>query len=557
MGATAAAKAARKARRMAKAEAEVAESAMDLEEEFDPSILGLASNEVMEEAAKDHKDATGETGETMATEVAAEKAIPVAIKLVDPCSDLLRTLRESSARRVTPIRQSDPIEWDLMLEVLEEEKLDEKLDEKLVQRLLLTTDQMPALIMMKGLEDELEDKLDDQMENRTPEMEAYAIEPTSDEVEVNPKPNIDVEQSEESAHTPPEVKSNDFAIDGSNHTSVDPPQVGDDSSLDTRTAALSLPDPTLDLNLSADLTEDEGSTVLTDFHTDTETVSTFHEGGKTSSANRASQNRSSQKPKLILRKMRVRVPNSRYSRVRYRLSRAIDSVEDPLTCSIDAETSSEREDGNASDAAPVEFKPTPPTFLNDFHSQFGPEQYEALIQKAKEYSTTGSLLPDHVRDLIPALDDLSSAITMANSIRRHLDLPTLKMVKSNRIQILRTAAKTRESLYLSLITSLSLPLAPSPVQGTDTDNETDGTDDERVKISLTPTNLEFMQKTLPQVFPGEKSQIKKFLAEAGPGAYGEKGGKVAWTGGVGRVVGAEGGFRGKRQDGDVHVFVDQ
>jgi hypothetical protein len=541
MGATAAAKAARKARRMAKAEAEAVEVAMVLEEEFDPSILGLASSEVKEEVGKDSKDANGEI---TATEAATEVAIPVAIEFVDPCSDLLRTLRESSARRVAEIRQSDPIAWDL--------KLDEKLDER-----PFPTDQMPESIVMKGLNDELENKLDDKMEDRIPDMEAIAIEPTSDEAEVHPTPNIDIEQSEESARTPPEVKSNDFAVDGSNHINVDPPQAGEHSSLDTRTAALSLPDSTLDLNLSADLTEDEGSTVLTDFHTDTETVSTFHEGGETSTANRPSQDKSSQKPKLILRKMRVRVPNSRYSRVRYRLSRAIDGVEDPVTGSTNVDTSIEREDDNASDVAPVEFKPTPPTFLNDFHSQFGPEQYEALIQKAKEYSTTGTLLPDHVRDLIPALDDLSSAITMANSIRRHLDLPTLKMVKSNRIQILRTAAKTRESLYLSLITSLSLPLAPSPAQGTDTDNETDGTDDERVKISLTPTNLEVMQKTLPQVFPGEKSQMKKFLAEAGPGAYGEKGGKVAWTGGVGRVVGAEGGFRGKRQDGDVHVFVDQ
>lgn len=550
MGATAAAKAARKARRMAKAEAEAAEEAMDLEEEFDPSILGLASNEAEEEVLKNSEEAPGVT---IVEKEAVEEATPLAIELVDPCSDLLRTLRESSARRVADIRQSDPIEWDLKLEVVEEQKLDEKLD----QRLLLTTDQMPESIVMKGLNYELRSKLDDKMEDRIPDMEAIAIEPTSGEVEIIPTPIIDIEQSEESAHTPPEVKSNDFAIDGSNHTSVDSPQVDDDSSLDTRIAALPLPDPTLDLNLPADLTEDEGSTVLTDFHTDTETVSTFHEGGETSTANRPSQDKPSPKPKLILRKMRVRVPNSRYSRVRYRLSKAIDGVEDPATGSTNVDTSSEREDGNASDVAPVEVKPTPPTFLNDFHSQFGPEQYEALIQKAKEYSTTGTLLPDHVRDLIPALDDLSSAITMANSIRRHLDLPTLKMVKSNRIQILRTAAKTRESLYLSLITSLSLPLAPSPAQGTDTDNETDRTDDERVKISLTPTNLDVMQKTLPQVFPGEKGQIKKFLAEAGPGAYGEKGGKVAWTGGVGRVVGAEGGFRGKRQDGDVHVFVDQ
>ena len=210
---------------------------------------------------------------------------------------------------------------------------------------------------------------------------------------------------------------------------------------------------------------------------------------------------------------------------------------------------------------PSEEQPTPTveesTFRSDFHDVFGLELLDAIEKSAKENVTTGNPLPSYIRDLFPALEDLSTAVNIANTLRGQFDLPLLVNTKQNRIEMIRSIARTRETLYTTLFTALALPLAPV-ARKRDRGGESDDENDEKRVISLTPTNLEKLAKTLPKSFPRDKHTIKSFMANGGAGAYGEQDGEVVWEGGVGRVVSAEGLFRSKTTwEGDVHVFVDQ
>jgi hypothetical protein len=112
-------------------------------------------------------------------------------------------------------------------------------------------------------------------------------------------------------------------------------------------------------------------------------------------------------------------------------------------------------------------------------------------------------------------------------------------------------ALTRESLYVEMVSALALPHAPIA-----TEDATDTEDEVKKPLSVTPSSLVTMSAKMARAFPAEKGMIKAFLANNL--AYGEKRGQVVWQGGVGRMRGGEGGFRGKVDtDGLCHVFVDQ
>ena len=185
--------------------------------------------------------------------------------------------------------------------------------------------------------------------------------------------------------------------------------------------------------------------------------------------------------------------------------------------------------------------------------RFGAEVYERIENMAKLNGTTGVSLPSSVRDLFPALSDLSTAIPLVNAVRQSLNLPSIRVTKTNKLDLLRSVAQLRSSLYITLMTSLTMPSAPIA----DADEQDLSEEDEK-KITLTPDNLRKLGSTIPKAFPAQKALIKAVLADEARLAYGERGGRVVWQGGIGRVVGAEGGFRGKNlQDGNVHVFLDQ
>jgi hypothetical protein len=187
-----------------------------------------------------------------------------------------------------------------------------------------------------------------------------------------------------------------------------------------------------------------------------------------------------------------------------------------------------------------------PAHLVDVAATFGIDFLDKLEKETKANAATGAALPPSVSDLFPALDDLPTAVAICNGIRANMGVAPLTLAKSNRIAVLRQVAKMREHLYITLAAALLLPNAP------------DADEDEVVRngekpIYLTPGSLEAIGKKLPKLFPREKAAIKAFM----PYTYGEEAGKVRWQDGIGRIIGAEGGYRGKWADGDVHVFVDQ
>jgi hypothetical protein len=113
----------------------------------------------------------------------------------------------------------------------------------------------------------------------------------------------------------------------------------------------------------------------------------------------------------------------------------------------------------------------------------------------------------------------------------------------------------RLGIYTELVSALLIPSAPEPAPDTDDEDERE----RRTKISLAPSAIAHLQKSLPVAFPNEKYTIKLFLAHHG--AFGEPKGKVVWQDGIGKMVGGDPngpGFRGKiSNEGLVHVFVDQ
>jgi hypothetical protein len=170
-------------------------------------------------------------------------------------------------------------------------------------------------------------------------------------------------------------------------------------------------------------------------------------------------------------------------------------------------------------------------------------------------------LPPTIRELFSSLSDPNTALLLVNSIRTILGIPRLRLSKKTRVPIIRTLARTRQNILAEVLAGLVLPLAPPTTTMTDDETTTDEEVDKKPKIDvirLTPGNLEIMRKVLPKMFPEEKAVIKAFVSGEDGGVYGEDRGKVVWQGGVGRIVGAEGGFRGKvGEGGPTHVFVDQ
>ena len=195
-------------------------------------------------------------------------------------------------------------------------------------------------------------------------------------------------------------------------------------------------------------------------------------------------------------------------------------------------------------------------FQNDYSASFGNEALDKLVSLAKLNSSSGNQLPVQIRDLFPALNDPVSAVGIANALRGQSGLPTLTPAKSDRIALRRVVAQTREKLYVELASALSLANAPVTL---DTEDEDDNRDPVKPNLSMTPTNLDILSRTLPKAFPNEKGSIRAFLADNHEHAYGETEGKVVWQGGVGRMMGGEGvGFREKTiSDGIVHILVDQ
>ena len=194
-------------------------------------------------------------------------------------------------------------------------------------------------------------------------------------------------------------------------------------------------------------------------------------------------------------------------------------------------------------------------FVRDFSGTFGNDALERLRSAAKLHSSSGQHLPIQLRDLFLALSDPIVTLGMANALREEHDLAPLKANRGNRIAIRRIIAQTREKLYLELVSALSLPLVPIPEAAEEEDEDIE----EKPDLSMTPTNLGILVRTLSKAFPHDKEEIKTFLADNGKNAYGEMEGKVVWQGGVGRMTGGPGaGFREKdATDGSVHVFVDQ
>lgn len=189
---------------------------------------------------------------------------------------------------------------------------------------------------------------------------------------------------------------------------------------------------------------------------------------------------------------------------------------------------------------------------------FGQSTLSGIQTQAKENASTGHPLPQTLTDFFPSLDEVNTAVHIANTLRIHYGLDKVKVTRGNRIKIIRMVARMRERVYMNLCAELLLPLAQSaPDTDTEDDMEgpgTDGEGDGRLgKIVLAPSNIQALGKYLPKAFPKDKQSLKAAL----PLAMGEQAGKVVWESGVGRVIGAEGGFRSKVYDGDVHVFVDQ
>jgi len=193
-------------------------------------------------------------------------------------------------------------------------------------------------------------------------------------------------------------------------------------------------------------------------------------------------------------------------------------------------------------------------FQRDLQSTFSRTALLQVQELAKNDNTSGNRLPSHLRDLFPALSDKSSAITIANHLRKQLDLPLLS-TKTDSIALIRAVAQMRLGIYTELVSALILPSAPEPAPETDDEEK----HEKKKKISLAPSALVHLNKALPAAFPDDKYAIKLFLGNHDP--FGEMKGKVVWQDGIGTMVGGDPmgpGFRGKiSNEGLIHVFVDQ
>jgi hypothetical protein len=252
------------------------------------------------------------------------------------------------------------------------------------------------------------------------------------------------------------------------------------------------------------------------------------------------------KHRVILR----RLPSGK----RYRPSIRIDRSSLPPSSLQDDHLDTDGGETDTTTASTVAFKASNLDILDDITNSLGPDVAERIQIESKINASTGVPLPQAMREMLSSLDDLSIAIGYVNTIRQHNGIPVLRPTKATRIKMIRQIAKARERIYINLCGELLLPLAPVPDEGETTDEE-ELVEEKKPEptITLAPTNLEIMARTLPLAFPRDKGSIKSFM----PHATGETGGKVVWQNGVGKLVGAEGGFRGKVFDGDTHVFVDQ
>ncbi|WWC60735.1 uncharacterized protein I303_103311 [Kwoniella dejecticola CBS 10117] len=261
------------------------------------------------------------------------------------------------------------------------------------------------------------------------------------------------------------------------------------------------------------------------------------------------------RPRPLVKLVRTRIPGSK----RYRTAIRVLRSSTPLTTDHE-DTDEDPLDTRSQISAPV--RPEPPTqFQRDISEIYGREILDKIEHQSKLDSTIGSTFPPMLRDLFPALSDLNMTVKIVNVFRRQLDLPLLDARRTDKIAMRRSIAKMREGLYIELMAALSLPLAPPPKavetdgENTNTEGETEG---ELDKVTLTPTNLQILEKKLPKIFSAEKGLIKSFLAEEYKYACGEKLGHVVWQGGIGRMRGkGVDGFRGQHDiDGQTHVFVD-
>lgn len=202
---------------------------------------------------------------------------------------------------------------------------------------------------------------------------------------------------------------------------------------------------------------------------------------------------------------------------------------------------------------PVDPSPSPNTFLADLYSRF-PGAVKLIEAATRHHNATGELLPPHVLPLFERLIDPKEAITAANIIRGHFDLPTLGQ-PTDQIALRRAMARTRERLYGEIASALILPEAPPPGPAS-----VNGDEDQEIQkplVQLTTFSLEVMKQRLPIKFGKDKAAIRAFLSNP-EDAYGEQAGQVVWERGVGSIKGAPGGFAGKVLDteGLLHVFVD-
>ncbi|WVR05491.1 hypothetical protein IAU60_002509 [Kwoniella sp. DSM 27419] len=262
--------------------------------------------------------------------------------------------------------------------------------------------------------------------------------------------------------------------------------------------------------------------------------------------------------------VRTRLPGRRRYRTGIRVHRQpnqSDQVETDVDTDASMDTNTTASIPSALDrsiTAPSSDPSTP--FQRDFSNTFGHEALDKLDHSAKLDSTAGNLLPPVIRDLFPALADTTSALKIANVIRRQLELPLLNYAiasKAEKIALRRALAKMREIVYMEIMAAFTLPLAPKATE-TDDEGEVPKEKSAVANVRLTPSALKAMAQRLPLVFPAEKALLKAFLADECKLAYGEQQGQVVWQGGVGRVRGkGEAGFRGVRDtDGLCHIYVD-
>jgi hypothetical protein len=274
-------------------------------------------------------------------------------------------------------------------------------------------------------------------------------------------------------------------------------------------------------------TTDEGLTTADEsFHTDTDT-----------------EFKPKPRPRFHVVQHQSPIKGSTKRRIRYQVVRHI-SPSSKLDSSPDDEVE-----------VKVEPDPVPDTpCQRDLQSTFSRSTLLQIEDYAKSDNTSGIHLPSHLRDLFPALAGKASAITIANHLRRQFDLPLLS-TKTDELALIRAIANMRLGLYTELVSALILPSAPIPALDTD-DEEVP---EKKKKISLAPSALDHLHKTLPAAFPDDKFAIKLFLANQDP--FGEIKGKVIWQDGIGTIVGGDPNgpaFRGKiANEGLVHVFVDQ